>query len=52
LARFAAEPSHEFDDPGVSYEYYPNLGLAVRWRVGHIEELVVAQIPRKVVIGQ
>jgi hypothetical protein len=39
----------QLDDPEVSYVYYPGLGLAVRWHVGKVEELVVAQIPRRVV---
>jgi tetratricopeptide (TPR) repeat protein len=38
----------ELDDPKVGYVYYPGLRLAVRWRGGSVEELVVALIPRKV----
>jgi tetratricopeptide (TPR) repeat protein len=41
----------QLDDPKVSYVYYPILGLAVRWHAGDVEELVVAQIPRRVVFG-
>jgi tetratricopeptide (TPR) repeat protein len=52
-AALANQPSdvRQLDDPEVSYVYYPRLGLAVRWRVGNVEELVAAQIPRGVVFG-
>jgi hypothetical protein len=34
-------------EPGVAYEFYPEVGLAVRFRTGGIiDELVVAQLPR------
>jgi tetratricopeptide (TPR) repeat protein len=49
LEKALAQQPHDvrqLDDPGVSYVYYPGLGLAVRWHAGTVEELVVAQIPR------
>jgi tetratricopeptide (TPR) repeat protein len=38
----------QLDDPEISYVYYPSLGMAVRWHDANVEELVIAQIPRKI----
>jgi len=37
----------EIDQPGVSYRFYPDLGLALRVRQGKVEELVIVQMPRR-----
>jgi tetratricopeptide (TPR) repeat protein len=35
------------DDPTVRYQFYPELGVAVRFGKGVVEELALAQIPRR-----
>jgi predicted Zn-dependent protease len=42
----------QLDNPDISYRFYPALGLAVRIRQGKVEELVVAQIPRRRIAGE
>jgi Zn-dependent protease with chaperone function len=41
------EQAAKIVDPAVSYNFYPYLGLAYRVQGDRVEELVVAQIPRK-----
>jgi tetratricopeptide (TPR) repeat protein len=36
--------------PDVLYRYYPDIGLAVKFEKGRVGELVVAQVPRQVVL--
>jgi hypothetical protein len=45
----AGEPYdvRQLDRPGVGYRFYPGLGLAARLANGRVDELVLAQIPRK-----
>ncbi|MCE9561775.1 MAG: M48 family metalloprotease [Planctomycetes bacterium] len=37
----------EIDQPGHTYRFYADLGLALRLRAGKVEELAIVQIPRR-----
>jgi hypothetical protein len=37
----------EIDQPGHSYRFYADIGLALRLRQGKVEELAIVQIPRR-----
>lgn len=37
----------EIDQPGHTYRFYPDLGLALRIQNGKVEELAIVQIPRR-----
>jgi tetratricopeptide (TPR) repeat protein len=45
----AGEPYdvRQLDRPGIDYRFYPGIGLAARLAKGRVDELVIAQIPRK-----
>jgi Zn-dependent protease with chaperone function len=42
------EPVRSVDNPGVTYQFYPYLGVGVRLSGGRVSELVVAQVPMQV----
>lgn len=35
------------DKPGVEYRFYPHVGLGVRFHAGKVQEILVAQVPRR-----